>query len=96
MIRSVLYIVNFFFVVTHTFLSGLSEDFNQSTPFSITFEATSISGDVACIDISTIDDTALEGDHNFSVSLISSNLEDNIQLSTDSVTAAIEDNDSKY
>ena len=49
-----------------------------------------------CIDIPTIDDMALEGDHDFSVSLISSNLEDNVQLSTDSVTAVIEDDDSKF
>ena len=49
-----------------------------------------------CSDIPTIDDMVLEGDHDFSISLISSNLEDNVQLSTDSVTAVIEDNDSKF
>ena len=71
-------------------------DFNPPTLFSITFDTTSTSGDVECIDIPTIDDMALEGDHGFSVSFISSNLEDNVQLSSDSVTAVIEDNDSKY
>ena len=71
-------------------------DFNHPTPFPITFNTTSTSGDHECIDIPTIDDKALEGVHNFSISLISSNLEDNVQLSSDSVTAVIEDNNSKY
>ena len=74
----------------------LDADFNHPTPFSISFDTTSASGAVVCMDISTIDDMALEGDHDFSISLSSSNLEDNIQLSTQSVTAVINDNDSKY
>ena len=77
------------------FLSVLDADFSHPTPFSISFDTTSTNGDVECVDVSTIDDMALEGDHDFSISLSSSNLEDNVQLSTQSVTAVINDNDSK-
>ena len=70
-------------------------DFNHPATFSITFNTTSASGALACIAITTIDDRVLEGDHDFSISLTSSNLEDDVQLSTTSVTAAIEDNDSR-
>ena len=63
--------------------------------FSIIFDTGSGNGSVECVDIPTIDDMALEGDHNFSILLISSNLEDNVQLSTQSTTAVINDNDSK-
>ena len=71
-------------------------DFNHPAPFSVTFDTTSASGTLACVDIPTIVDTILEGDHDFSLSLSSSNLEDNVQLSSDSVTAVIEDNNSKF
>ena len=70
-------------------------DFNHPTPFSINFDTTSSSGALVCISILTIDDMALEGDHDFSISLSSSNLEEHVQLSTDSVTAVIKDNDGK-
>ena len=83
------------FVVINVFLSVVDVDFNHPTPFSISFDTTSTSGAVVCVDVSTIDDMALEGDHDFSISLSSSNLEDNVQLSTQSVTAVINDNDSK-
>ena len=85
-----------FVVVINVFLSELTVDYTHPTPFSITFDTTSTDGVVVCIDVPTIDDMALEGDHNFSVSLISSNLENNVQLSNDSVTAVIQDNDSKF
>ena len=73
----------------------LDADFNHPAPFTISFDTTSASRAVVCVDISTVDDMAIEGDHNFSISLSSSNLEDNVQLSTQSVTAVINDNDSK-
>ena len=75
--------------------ADLGIDFNNPTQFSITFDTTSSSGAVSCVDIPTIDDTALEGDHNFSISLNSSNLLGNVQLSTESVAAVIQDNDSE-
>ena len=62
---------------------------------SIIFDTRSGNGSVECVNITTIDDEALEGDHDFSISLSSSSLEDNVQLSTQSVTAVINDNDSK-
>ena len=61
----------------------------------ITFDINSVNGSVECVNISTIDDSALEGDHDFFISLSSSSLEDNVVLSTMSVTAVIYDNDSK-
>ena len=70
-------------------------DFNHPAPFSITFVTTSPSGAIACMAIPILDDTALEGDHDFSISLTTSNLDDHVQLSTDSVTAVIKDTDSK-
>ena len=71
-------------------------DFNHPATFSVTFDTTSASGTLACVDIPTIVDAILEGDHNFSILLSSSNLEDNVQLSTNSVTAVIEDNNSRF
>ena len=73
----------------------LNTDFEHPTPFSITFDTTSASGAEVCVDIPTIDDTVLEGDQGFTISLSSSNLVGNVQLSTDSVTAVIEDNNSE-
>ena len=71
-------------------------DFNHPDPFSVTFDTTSTSGTLACVDIPTIVDAILEGDHNFSVSLSYSNQEDNVQLSIESVTAVIKDNNSEF
>ena len=59
---------------------------------SITFDT----GSVECVNITTIDDEALEGDHDFSISLTSSSLEDSVVLSAQSVTAVINDNESKF
>ena len=70
-------------------------DFNHLQLLFITFDTGSINGSVECVDITTIDDEALEGDHDFSISLNSSSLEDNVVLSTQSVTAIINDNESK-
>ena len=63
---------------------------------SLTFDTDSVNGSVECVNISTIDDSALEGDHNFFIFLNSSSLEDNVVLSTQSMTAVINDNDSKF
>ena len=77
------------------FLSELGSDFIHPPLFSITFDTDSGNGSVECVDITTIDDEALEGDHDFSIALNSSSQEDNVVLSTQSVTAVINDNDSK-
>ena len=61
----------------------------------LTFDTDSINGSVECVNISTIDDSALEGDHDFFIFLNTSSLEDNVVLSTMSVTAVINDNESK-
>ena len=75
--------------------SELDSDFTHPLMFSIIFDTGSGNGSVECVDIPTIDDEALEGDHDFSISLTSSSLEDNVVLSNQSVTTLIKDNDSE-
>ena len=72
------------------------EDFIHPGVFSITFEITATNNSEVCVNISTIDDDAIEGDHSFSVSLESSSLASNVVLSPQPVTAVIYDNDSMW
>jgi len=46
-----------------------SDDYVVPVPFEVTFDATSMSGSLACINISIPQDFALEGDHQFTVHL---------------------------
>ena len=71
------------------------EDFSHPGVFSITFEITATDNSEVCVNIPTIDDEAIEGDHSFSVSLESSSLASNVvALSPQPVTAVIYDNES--
>ena len=72
------------------------EDFSHPSEFSVTFETSATDNSEVCVDISTIDDDAIEGVHSFSVSLESSSLPNNVVLSPQSVTAMIYDNDSMW
>ena len=56
---------HFFFM-----LIELGEDFSAADPLEITFTP-GVNEDMACAMVSIIDDTALEGDHSFSVTLAS-------------------------
>ena len=66
----------------YTFLSLAVEndDYVIPNPFEVTFDITSTSGSLACINISIPQDSALEGDHEFTVHLLT--------LSPDVVTVA--------
>jgi len=46
-----------------------NDDFVVPVPFEVTFDIMSASGSLACINISIPQDSALEGDHEFTVQL---------------------------
>jgi len=46
-----------------------NDDYVVPTPFEVTFDILSTSGSLACINISIPQDSALEGDHEFSIQL---------------------------
>ena len=46
-----------------------NDDYVVPTPFEVTFDIMSTSGSLACINISIPQDSALEGDHEFSIQL---------------------------
>ena len=48
----------------------MGEDFSAADPLKVTFTP-GVNEDMACAMVSIIDDTALEGDHSFSVTLAS-------------------------
>ena len=55
-----------------SFVFNNMADFGQDYSvdmLEVTFPETSVDGDTACGDIGIIDDTALEGDHNFTVAI---------------------------
>ena len=43
------------------------EDYSASDPLEVTFPVGAVENDTACGDVIIIDDTALEGDHSFTV-----------------------------
>ena len=46
------------------------EDYSATTnPLEVTFPVGALDNDTACADVMIIDDTALEGDHSFTVSM---------------------------
>ena len=49
-------------------MADLGQDYSVDM-LEVTFPETSVDGDTACGDIGIIDDTALEGDHNFTVAI---------------------------
>ena len=78
------------------FSSANGTDFNGAN-LEATFAVGSIqTGNTACVNISITDDDALEGNHSFTVSLVSTTPSGvNISASSATTTVNIEDNDGK-
>ena len=71
----------------------MGEDFSAASPLEITFTP-GVNEDMACAMVSIIDDTALEGDHSFSVTLAST--VPPITINNTLVEVTIMDNEGTY
>ena len=49
----------------------MGDDFSVPDPFQVTFDTMSVNGSLACINITILQDAALEGDHSFAVHIVS-------------------------
>ena len=85
-------------IPTYTFCFFLTDDdyslpMNDSNSFDVTFSVGSGDGTVATVMISAVEDTAVEGDHEFTVSIQSTSLP--AMLGMSSIVATIMDDDCK-
>ena len=64
-------------------------------PFQVTFDTMSVSGSLACINITILEDDALEGDHGFSIQLSALSPDVVTRGSPPSAEIVIADNESK-
>ena len=49
----------------------MGDDYSVPDPFQVTFDTMSVNGSLACINITILQDAALEGDHIFTVHIVS-------------------------
>ena len=89
-------IVNPLLGSVHT-IGPVEGDYEAPVPFELIFEANVTSdGDRLCINVTTIDDTALEGGEDFFVSILSTSPPLPPQSLTAEIRVVINDNDSKH
>ena len=74
--------------------SAQSADYTSADPQEITFAMTSLNGTVQCVQIGIEDDTVIEDDEQFEISLVLPDSDDDDGGSLLAVT--IEDNDGKF
>ena len=77
----------------HSIAATAGTDYEAPSQQLLTFPAGTSTGVMSCVDVSITDDSAVEGDETFTVSLTSSS--PIVTLGNDQVTITITDNDRK-
>ena len=79
-----------------TFNFTATEDYTEPSPFTVVFPSGTSSGSSITTRINTTDDSAAEGTHNFTVSIINSSIP-SVTIGTPSaVTVTLMDNDRTF
>jgi len=88
--------INFKILYTFHSLAVENEDYEVPAPFEVTFDTMSTNGSLACVNITILQDFALEGDHAFTVHLLPPLSPDVVTIASPvNTTVVIADDESK-